>query len=194
MKSTKAREAEPRPSNADPSRPLALDMLLCDLDELLEIIEAKAMMLSATSDDQALAVRALRAARELADQRLSDAIAGRTVSNDEGAPARVDDAWRRAMIETRTEETCLPTASSNDAGGALASLADEMAAYRVHQAELAGEHEGEFVLIKARDVIGVFGDRSAALREGYRRFGVVPFLVRQIAAKDPVVYLPNVTP
>ena len=98
------------------------------------------------------------------------------------------------MIETRTEETCLPTASSNDAGDALASLADEMAAYRVHQAELAGEHEGEFVLIKARDVIGVFGDRSAALREGYRRFGVVPFLVRQIAAKDPVVYLPNVTP
>ena len=39
-----------------------------------------------------------------------------------------------------------------------------------------------------------FFDRSAALREGYRRFGIVPLLVRQIVASDPVVYLPNVVP
>ena len=44
------------------------------------------------------------------------------------------------------------------------------------------------------DVGAVFRDRSEALREGYRRFGVVPFLVRQIAASEPVVYLPNVAP
>ena len=50
------------------------------------------------------------------------------------------------------------------------------------------------VLIKGSDVGGVFRDRSEALREGYQRLGVVPFLVRQIVASEPVVYLPNVVP
>jgi hypothetical protein len=35
---------------------------------------------------------------------------------------------------------------------------------------------------------------KVVLKEGYRRFGIVPFLVRQIAASEPVVYLPNVVP
>jgi hypothetical protein len=56
------------------------------------------------------------------------------------------------------------------------------------------EDAGRFVLIKGADILGTFPDRSAALREGYRLFGVVPFLVRQIADPEPVVYLPNVVP
>jgi hypothetical protein len=51
------------------------------------------------------------------------------------------------------------------------------------------------VLIKGADILGIVPDRSAELREGYRRFGaVVPFLVRQIADPEPMVYLPNVVP
>jgi hypothetical protein len=77
---------------------------------------------------------------------------------------------------------------------ALALLADEMATYRDHLPELLPGREGQYVLIKGPEVVGVFHDRSEALREGYQRFGVVPFLVRQIAASEPAVYLPNVVP
>jgi hypothetical protein len=47
---------------------------------------------------------------------------------------------------------------------------------------------------KGADILGTFPDRSAALREGYRRLGIVPFLVRQIADPEPVVDLANVVP
>jgi hypothetical protein len=77
---------------------------------------------------------------------------------------------------------------------ALAALAEERATYFDRLPELVREHEGRFVLIKGQNVAGVFCDHSAALREGYRRFGIVPFLVRQVAATEPVVYLPNVVP
>jgi hypothetical protein len=77
---------------------------------------------------------------------------------------------------------------------ALAFLAEEMATYRDRLPELLGGQEGEYVLIKGTHVVGVFHDRSQALREGYRRFGVVPFLVRQITSSETVVYLPNVAP
>ena len=74
------------------------------------------------------------------------------------------------------------------------NLDEEMATYRDRRHALLKEHEGKFVLIKGSNVLGVFSDRSAALREGYSRLGIVPFLVRQVAASDPVVYLPNVVP
>jgi hypothetical protein len=77
---------------------------------------------------------------------------------------------------------------------ALAALAEERATYRDRLPELVRKHEGRFALIKGQNVIGVFSDRSAALEEGYRRFGIVPSLVRQIAASEAVVYLPNVVP
>jgi hypothetical protein len=87
-----------------------------------------------------------------------------------------------------------PSEGEGEDEDALAALAEERATYRDHRSELVREHEGQFVLIKGHNVVGVFSDRSAALREGYRRFGVVPFLVRQVAASEPVVYLPNVVP
>jgi len=76
---------------------------------------------------------------------------------------------------------------------ALTVLAEEMTAYRLLLPELLRDHEGQYVLIRGREVIGVFPDRSQALREGYRRFDVSPFLVREITASQPVVYLPNAT-
>jgi hypothetical protein len=54
------------------------------------------------------------------------------------------------------------------------------------------EHEGEFVLIKGTEIVGFFADDSSALREGYRRFGVVPLLVKRITANQRVVCIPNV--
>ena len=97
------------------------------------------------------------------------------------------------MIEAREQARQLSPAPS-ETGVALAALAQEMATYRDHLPELLRRQEGQYVLIKGSDVGGVFRDRSEALREGYQRFGVVPFLVRQIVASEPVVYLPNVVP
>ncbi len=51
--------------------------------------------------------------------------------------------------------------------------------YRAHLPRLLREHPGQFVLINADDVVGIFPDRSSALQDGYRRFGVVSFLVRE---------------
>lgn len=73
-------------------------------------------------------------------------------------------------------------------------LAEEMATYRAHLPGLLQGQQSQYVLIKGTDVVAVFNDRSEALREGHQRFGVVPFLVRQIVACEPVVYLPNVVP
>jgi hypothetical protein len=84
--------------------------------------------------------------------------------------------------------------SDRGADEALAPLAEAMATYRERLPDLLREHEGGFVLIKDSAIAGVFPDRSAALREGYHRFGIVAFLVRQIDAAEPVVYLPNVVP
>ena len=76
---------------------------------------------------------------------------------------------------------------------ALAVLAEEIA-NGIHLPQLMRDEAGRFVLIKGADILGTFPNRSAALREGYRRLGVVPFLVRRIAEPEPVVYLPNVVP
>ncbi len=73
----------------------------------------------------------------------------------------------------------------------VAEIAQEIATYRSRLPELLA-HEGQFVLIKGDQVIGFFEDDSEAIREGRRRFGLVPILVKQIMAIEPVVYIPNV--
>jgi hypothetical protein len=76
----------------------------------------------------------------------------------------------------------------------LADLAEEMVTYRDHLPRLLAEYRGQFVLVKDADIAGIFTDRSEATQEGYRRFGIVPFLVRQITPDNPTIYLPNVVP
>lgn len=41
-------------------------------------------------------------------------------------------------------------------------------------------HKGKYVLIKGDEVIRSFDSYSDALREGYDRFGLEPFLVMQV--------------
>jgi hypothetical protein len=76
----------------------------------------------------------------------------------------------------------------------LEALAGDIATYRAHLAEMAKDHEGQYVLIRESQIIGYFRNRSRAIREGYRRFGIVPFLVKEVTATERVIYLPNVVP
>lgn len=56
----------------------------------------------------------------------------------------------------------------------------EAATYQRHREELLGTAEGKFVLIKDTEVAGVYDAKRDAIREGHRRFGNVPFFVKQV--------------
>src|SRR4051794_13292411 len=92
-------------------------------------------------------------------------------SGERGPSARIFD-WRRfdpAMI----------------ADDGAASLADELATYHDRLQELL-RHEGQYVLIKGHEVIGIYPDREQALHEAVDRFRTEPVLVKQIVAREPV--------
>jgi hypothetical protein len=55
---------------------------------------------------------------------------------------------------------------------------------------LRAGHEGEFVLIKGRELIGLFATKEEAYREGFRRFHAGPFFVKRIQETDPVEVVP----
>lgn len=76
-------------------------------------------------------------------------------------------------------ESATANEQESQIGGGPGSLAEEIAYYRQHLAGW-GTHEGEHVLIHGSAEHGFYGTRRAALTEGYRRFGRVPFLVKQV--------------
>lgn len=59
------------------------------------------------------------------------------------------------------------------------ALEKEMETYANKLPELKGS-EGKFVLIHGSDVVDVYTSYEDAVKEGYNRFGLEPFLVKQI--------------
>jgi hypothetical protein len=70
-------------------------------------------------------------------------------------------------------------------------LAAELDVYEAHLPDWV-DREGQHVLIKGEEVVGFFSTRDEALMTGYTRFGIVPFLVKQIAQVEPVYELTRV--
>ena len=63
-----------------------------------------------------------------------------------------------------------------------------------HLAELLSQHLGQFVVVKDDELIGAFNTIEEALAEGARRFGLKPFLVRQVsAANEKEINIPALT-
>lgn len=56
----------------------------------------------------------------------------------------------------------------------------ELKTYDQQRGHLLGTAEGKFVLIRNDQIVGVYDTKTDAIAEGYRRFGNVPFLVKQI--------------
>lgn len=52
------------------------------------------------------------------------------------------------------------------------------------------EHVGKYVLISGSDVIGFFSSYSDAIKAGYDRFKLDPFLVRQVRIVEQIHYVP----
>ena len=59
-------------------------------------------------------------------------------------------------------------------------LEKELDTYEKNKETLVGSSEGKFVLIRGDKVGGVYDSKPDAINEGYRQFGNVPFLVKQI--------------
>ena len=59
-------------------------------------------------------------------------------------------------------------------------LEKELQTYNANREKLIGASNGKFVLIKGSEIAGVFDAHIDAIRQGYERFGNVPFLVKQV--------------
>lgn len=67
-------------------------------------------------------------------------------------------------------------------------LERELATYREKLPELS-KQEGRYVLIHGADVVDTFASYEDALRQGYRMFGLHPFMVKQIQSRELVKFL-----
>jgi hypothetical protein len=59
-------------------------------------------------------------------------------------------------------------------------LEKELAAYEAAKPSLLPQELGRFVLVRDGQVIDTFAAKLDAIRAGYRQFGNVPFLVKQV--------------
>jgi hypothetical protein len=98
------------------------------------------------------------------------------------------------MDQNGHPETAAPVQGQGPPRWGLEAPAGDIATYRAQLSEMAKEHEGQYVLIREGEIIGFFPDSSSAVREGYRRFGIVPFLAKEVTATERVYYIPNVVP
>jgi len=71
--------------------------------------------------------------------------------------------------------------------GAKMALEKELETYKSKLPELKA-HEGKYVLIHGEEVVDTFSSYDDALKEGYKRFGLEPFLVKQILSVEPVFH------
>ena len=66
------------------------------------------------------------------------------------------------------------------------TLDQEAAVFAAHIEEWRTSHLGEAVLIKGDDIVGFYPSLDQAFTDGTARFGLEPFLVRQIVPTDVV--------
>jgi hypothetical protein len=64
----------------------------------------------------------------------------------------------------------------------------EIETYNSKLPELIGSSMGKFVLIKGDAVEGVFDTYADALKIGYERFKLAPFMVKQVAPAERILF------
>lgn len=68
------------------------------------------------------------------------------------------------------------------------ALEKELATFKAKLTELK-EHEGKFVLIHGDEVVDFYAAYEDAIRAGYQKFNLEPFLVRQINAVEQILHV-----
>jgi hypothetical protein len=80
-------------------------------------------------------------------------------------------------------------------GTSKMALELELATYKEKLPELlAGGNEGKFVLVHDRSIIDVYGTYEDALKEGYNRFKLAPFLVKQVQSVEQIHFISRFLP
>ncbi len=69
-------------------------------------------------------------------------------------------------------------------------LDNELKVYEAHRQEYLQKYKNLYVLIKGNSFIGVFPDAVTAHQAGVSKFGMEPFLVKQVLEEEPI----NVAP
>ena len=97
--------------------------------------------------------------------------------------------------EHPTETDMPPTAHQETApsGEKAPLLGEEIQFYEQNKEALIRDHLNRHLLIKGTEVIGSYSTEGQAIREGVRRFGTEPFLVRLTGEDTPVVSVPALT-
>ncbi len=72
-------------------------------------------------------------------------------------------------------------------------LEEERAFYDEYLSEWLSRYPATFVLVRGRELVGVFPAHEAALAEGACRFGLTPFLVRQVLEHQVEAQAPALT-
>lgn len=67
-------------------------------------------------------------------------------------------------------------------------LEKELETYKAKLPELK-EHQGKYVLIHGDEVVGTYTSYEDAIKEGYTRFKLDPFLVKQIQTLEQVQFI-----
>ncbi|HEV7221712.1 MAG TPA: hypothetical protein VGN42_03370 [Pirellulales bacterium] len=68
-------------------------------------------------------------------------------------------------------------------------LQKELETYEKHKDELIEKAEGKFVLVHGDQVAGTWGTYDDALKAGYEKFGLSPFLVKQVQRIERVQFV-----
>lgn len=65
-------------------------------------------------------------------------------------------------------------------------LKAELETYNRNKGRLVSEAEGKFVVIHDGEIAGIWDTYPDALRAGYEKFGLKPFLVKQIEVLEQI--------
>jgi hypothetical protein len=70
-------------------------------------------------------------------------------------------------------------------------FAEEEATYAQHLDELLA-HEGQYVLIKGRKILGIFPTREEGMEESVKHYDERPVMVKRIVMLEPIEVIGNV--
>lgn len=68
------------------------------------------------------------------------------------------------------------------------ALEKELETYKNKLTELKA-NEGKFVLIKGENIVDVYSSYEDAIKEGYAKFKLEPFMVKQIQSMEQVQFI-----
>lgn len=71
----------------------------------------------------------------------------------------------------------------------MSVLDTELETYEKHRDRLLNTDRGKYVLIHGDEVVGAYHSKLDAINLGYRKFGNVPFLVKQIVELETPEYI-----